>query len=146
MSEERKLFDDGGIVVTTRRVVVGRDVYDLTTIRRASAYIDRPWGCVLVGVGSPLLLVLMMVSAKTLGLLTPALGTILLGFGGAWFAWTRMTTSELWLLIGEDIEKVEIGNLKLLRGTVAAINEAVRLSRTESYGSLRRELDEIPDL
>ncbi len=146
MTEERKLFDEAGITVTTHRLVIGSEVCDIALIKHASEHVDRPWACVFLLAVPPFLLLFMMLSANIPELLVPALIGIPLGVGAAYLTWSKMTDSELWLWIGDDFEKIKIKDLDRLNRVTRAINQAIELQRSASYRSLRTELDGLSEL
>ena len=136
--EERKILEDGGVTVTTRRVVFGSDVYSIAEIRGARPFFGDSWkgALIFIGIG---LAVLWFGGPPLLGL-----GGIVVGI---LFGYYVRTENLMLLFGGGEYKLLPFGrNREKVQRICTAINQAIDFNSSERQRTLGEDLSRLKRL
>lgn len=137
---EKKIFDEGGFVVTTERFVWPGGQLPIESLKGASAFVDYGWqgALIIAGIG-----LIVMTSADSLFW---TLGGLLIAAVGAPVFFKTTITRKLLVLMDGEGPDIGFSDTDFLKRVVEAIDKAVSIHRTEHAQALRNELDGIDEI
>jgi len=134
---EAKIFESGGFVVTTERLVYGSKVVPLDNISHAVPFVNKGWAGMFIigGIGLAMLM--------WGGALFKVIGLLFLVGAYFFFQYTIDRKLLLSMNVGEALH-IKVNTTELLTNLADAINRGIRDRAGSRAGALRDELSGLP--